>query len=381
MKICIRTDFWSYISETILWKHIAREWISMGYEVMFLDRPQGTLYRTFDESKIASENIDLVPFVKSKTNDKFDVYLDYFDFSTYKERPVNCQIRSGAFCWGLVPMDSNLVKDVAKNISPLFVCGNLMYNHIKKVIPLTYLLNFGIDHSNFGTIKEPIEELTKYKTVFLWIGMSVPSSCPDIVLSAYYKTFKKEDDVLLVMIDVMGRTVGLSKEIISHLKLTNIPNTLFIVGGISPSKVSQYIQSSTALVLPIRFHCECRPVLETMACGKLVITTQYGGPADYTDNSCAIYIDYSIENAIVSSLELERTYHNFNGNSFCSIYQGKDPFVWAKPSLSHLQGIMWNVHNRLYDIESYQKSALNKSKEFSWKKVARNMIEVVESYL
>ena len=379
MKICVKSDFFSYTSESLMWKYIGREWLKLGHNVTFLDISRPNIPRA-DANGIGKLYGDLLPFVSPQAKDNYDVYFDLFDFMTANLKPVKAKIYSGVFCWGLVPIQRELMWNVMVERRPIFVASSLTYKEFYKEVRHTYPFLSGVDHDTFnpdGPKKMIMQR--DVETIFTWVGFNVPSSCPDIVFEAYFNEFSAKDKVQLVMVDPGGMTRFLCEEM-DKLLGKDLPPVVFIVGGIDPEEMALLYRASTALILPVRFHCECRPILEAMSCGLPVVTNKYGGPADYTGISETIYIKYDVEPAIEASKLLEKKYKSISGNSFCSMYEGDKKFVWAKPDSIDLSRCMRRIHNRIYSLADYKESGKEMAAKWSWKLTALDMMKKIQLY-
>ena len=62
-------------------------------------------------------------------------------------------------------------------------------------------------------------------------------------------------------------------------------------GWLSQAECAHRLESADVLVLPSLFECGGAVVLEAMAMGIPVIATNWGGPADYLDESCGILVE------------------------------------------------------------------------------------------
>ncbi len=65
------------------------------------------------------------------------------------------------------------------------------------------------------------------------------------------------------------------------------------IGWLPQPQCAQLLHGAQALVLPSIYECGGAVVLEAMACGIPVITTAWGGPADYLDPTCGILVNPS----------------------------------------------------------------------------------------
>src|SRR5271170_3782993 len=64
-----------------------------------------------------------------------------------------------------------------------------------------------------------------------------------------------------------------------------------IAGWLPQEACAARLQASLALVLPSIYECGGAVVLESMAMGKPVIATRWGGPVDYLDEASGILIE------------------------------------------------------------------------------------------
>lgn len=73
-------------------------------------------------------------------------------------------------------------------------------------------------------------------------------------------------------------------------------------GWLSQVDCAQRLNKADALVLPSLFECGGAVVLEAMAIGLPVIATNWGGPADYLDESCGILVDPASRDSFINGL-------------------------------------------------------------------------------
>jgi len=70
-----------------------------------------------------------------------------------------------------------------------------------------------------------------------------------------------------------------------------VKERVHFAGWLPQAECAARLQASLALVLPSIYECGGAVVLESMAMGKPVIATRWGGPADYLDESSGILIE------------------------------------------------------------------------------------------
>lgn len=69
------------------------------------------------------------------------------------------------------------------------------------------------------------------------------------------------------------------------------PGKVFFAGWLAQAKAAEALSHHDILILPSLLECGGAVVLEAMAVGLPVIATNWGGPADYLDNSCGVLLD------------------------------------------------------------------------------------------
>lgn len=73
-------------------------------------------------------------------------------------------------------------------------------------------------------------------------------------------------------------------------------------GWLEQPECARRLRESDALVLPSFFECGGAVVLEAMACGLPCVATNWGGPADYLDESCGFLVDPTSRESFVAGL-------------------------------------------------------------------------------
>jgi glycosyltransferase involved in cell wall biosynthesis len=118
---------------------------------------------------------------------------------------------------------------------------------------------------------------------FVFLGRLVDWKRLDILLSAMVKV---PEATLAVIGDGEMRVAW--EHVCRDLK---IEGRVSFLGWQSHTQCAEALSRSVALVLPSVYECGGAVVLEAMAAGRPVIATNWGGPADYLDESCGILVN------------------------------------------------------------------------------------------
>jgi len=122
--------------------------------------------------------------------------------------------------------------------------------------------------------------LNKY--IILFLGALSPYKGPDILVKAMQKVIKKIPNVELVLCGEGGLKTKL-KELSNKL---NLNEYLRFAGFIDEKLKPLYYKSADIFVLPSTMKTECYPlaILEAMACGLPIVTSDIGGISDAVKN-------------------------------------------------------------------------------------------------
>ena len=145
----------------------------------------------------------------------------------------------------------------------------------------------------------------------------------------------------------------------SNKKSDEIGEIIFNYDAMLTHMLKDLYNNTDVLLNPTEAEAFSLPCIESMACGKPVITTNYGGQIDFVTNSNGWLIDY----------ELHEVRHEL-------MYEGIN---WAKPDIEHIKKTM---RLALSDKESYATKAQNALKQalnFTWKNSALKAQELLYS--
>jgi glycosyltransferase involved in cell wall biosynthesis len=146
-------------------------------------------------------------------------------------------------------------------------------------------------------------------TRFVFIGRLIDLKAVDLLLMAFKQVLEK----IPARLDIIGE--GNQKanleEIARNLSLISSPNELSsdhsqaklrFLGWLSQADCAKQLRESDVLVLPSLHECGGAVVLEAMALSLPVIATNWGGPADYLDDSCGILVNPDSREGLIDGL-------------------------------------------------------------------------------
>ncbi|NES86964.1 MAG: glycosyltransferase family 4 protein [Moorea sp. SIO2B7] len=169
------------------------------------------------------------------------------------------------------------------------------------------LVENGVDLSiwqSFPKNEHPLQDV-KQTTKFVYVGRLIELKGVDILLLVV----KQISDKVTIKLDIIGdgieranleqkaRNLGL----ISDQNASDSSKVRFL-GWLSQSDCAKQLQVADVLILPSLHECGGAVVLEAMAMGIPVIATNWGGPADYIDESCGILVEPSSRQAFIDGL-------------------------------------------------------------------------------
>ena len=154
------------------------------------------------------------------------------------------------------------------------------------VAPVHHLVENGVDTRNWGMHSSPVSRDTKSKFSFAFVGRLVDWKAVDILLDA----FASLPDQFSIDLHIFGD--GPERIMLEEhaLRVGNEENIIFH-GFVKQADLPVLLLDCECLVLPSLRECGGAVVLEAMCLGLPVIATNWGGPADYLDESCGILVD------------------------------------------------------------------------------------------
>ena len=171
-------------------------------------------------------------------------------------------------------------------------------------------LSWGLENK----LREEIE--TRQPIRFVFVGRLVNWKAVDLLLLAFKRVWSQMPVELEIIGDGDERTalealaqelglIELQKTASVTKDLSNEPETqaaINFTGFLSQTDCAQRLQHADVMVLPSLYECGGAVVLEAMTMGIPVIATNWGGPADYLDESCGILVEPTTRDSFISGL-------------------------------------------------------------------------------
>ena len=150
----------------------------------------------------------------------------------------------------------------------------------------------GVDLAEWRPPSQEEEHTTGAGASFFFVGRLVDWKALDIVIEALQST---SDSTLHVIGD------GPMREPWQALaKRCGLEERVFFHGWLPQRECACQLNRARALVLPSVYESGGAVVLESMAMGKAVIATAWGGPVDYLDETCGILVPPTSRAALIA---------------------------------------------------------------------------------
>ncbi len=196
------------------------------------------------------------------------------------------------------------------------------------------VVHAGLDAQAFRPGLQPLDIPHRRGFSFLSVFDLQARKGTDLLLKAYLREFKPDEDVTLVLkisqntgmlLDAEAQlTYFIEKEV--GLTLEKSPPVILLKGFLSQANMASLYAATDAFVLPTHGEGYGRPFLEALACELPVIATRWSGQLDFLNDENSYLID--IEGLVPASTDVE----SFAGH------------LWAEPSVEHLRQLMREVY-------------------------------------
>jgi glycosyltransferase involved in cell wall biosynthesis len=197
------------------------------------------------------------------------------------------------------------------------------------------VLHAGVDTEVFRPGLLPLGLAHRRKFNFLSVSNLDPRKGTDLLLKAYLKEFKPDEDVTLILkisadyderIDPAAQLAFFVEREVGFT-LEQSPPLILLNGPMSQAAMASLYTAASAFVLPTHGEGYGRAFLEALACELPVIATRWSGQLDFLNDQNSYLID--VEGLVPASTE-------------CEFFAGH---LWAQPSVDHLRQLMREVYS------------------------------------
>jgi glycosyltransferase involved in cell wall biosynthesis len=235
------------------------------------------------------------------------------------------------------------------------------------------VMSAGVDTKLFQPGREPLELARKRSFAFLSVFEWTDRKAPEVLLRAYFREFKPDEDVTLILrthprpgpnADLPARIAEIAERE-AGVPVGKIPSTILMPHFLAAADVPRLYATADAFVLPSRGEGYGRPYLEALACGCPVIATGWGGQSDFLNNENS----YLVESKIVP----------VPPNVDVPLFAGH---CWAEPDVDHLRQLMRHVFT--HRNEAKAKADLGRAEiaaQWDWDVVVRRWVAEIERLL
>ncbi|WP_406696204.1 glycosyltransferase family 4 protein [Singulisphaera sp. Ch08] len=134
-------------------------------------------------------------------------------------------------------------------------------------------------------------------TKFIFLGRLVDWKAIDLLLEA----FARVNTDVRPRLEILGDGT-LRETLEAQTDRLRLSDRVVFSGWQPQVECARRLRDADVLVLPSLYECGGAVVLEAMACGIPVVSTAWGGPIDYLDETCGILVPPDSPDAVISGL-------------------------------------------------------------------------------
>ena len=178
------------------------------------------------------------------------------------------------------------------------------------------------------------------------------------LIKAYLSEFKPEENVELVLKVNPAYGIPNLLELFPELNSKH-PKITYIPENYTTKQLNELYNECDVFVSPTRAEAFNLPCLEALACGKPVITTNYGGQTDFIDNEVGALIDYKL-----TEITHEVEYEGIN---------------WATPNHEQLKKELRRIYTN--GIYGFKENCIKRASKYTWKNTAKQIYILISQHL
>jgi len=225
----------------------------------------------------------------------------------------------------------------------------------------------GVDQTIFNPNITPFKLKTNKKVKFLHNAIPHHRKLHERVIKGYIETFTSKDDVCLVLktqFITPDKTkpfeVDVKSIIENNLKGKKNPPEIEVVNTFIPSMGALYTACDVVISMSAT-EGFCLPLLEALACEKLVIAPRHGGQLDFLNDDNSLLVDTG---------EMEAP----NSMQYWGVMKGA---VVGDPSIENFKELLYHSYKNLdKELKRIKNPAREIVKKFSWENAAQMILDL-----
>lgn len=226
------------------------------------------------------------------------------------------------FAWEETALPDGLVSEFNAHLSLITTPSQFVADalHLSGVSVPIHVTGIGCD-------QQPLVRKTKAvaeRSYFLHVSTGLERKGVDVLLRAYFETFRAGDGIDLV-IKTNENPNNRVEDLLTDLRgaFPDAPPVRVIKRSLSDTAMAMLYANALGVVQPSRGEGFCMPLAEALRHGTPVITTGFGGQVDFCDDTTADLVDYRLRGS--------------------TSHVGHSAGLWAEPCASDLGGAMFRV--------------------------------------
>ncbi|MFB6089006.1 MAG: glycosyltransferase family 4 protein [Candidatus Aenigmatarchaeota archaeon] len=228
----------------------------------------------------------------------------------------------------------------------------------------------GVDTKIFNPDVKPHHNFEKDRFTFFfnggWAHGKNDRKGADLVMKAFCEEFSVDEPLKLVMkINTSYTTPNKLKKMINDLDLPSKrerPPIQVLMKNVSKQELAQMYKSSDCHVITSKAEGFCLPLLESMAVGKPVITSEWGGQREFCNRRNSYIVKMGPLVAATDPLPLYRETR------------------WKVPRIDSIRKQMRRAYEDKKTYKKKSKNALKTAKKFTWDSTAKQVAKIIKKY-